>query len=297
MTGNYPKWWTPLFFFGLLIFSLVCYVVHPGITSAESANDIASSVSVSSITRIQSTRTLRIGVNPLFWPFSYVDRNGKRVGIDLDIANLLAANMNVSLKVIVPNNFNELIPMLQQGDIDLIIAAMSRTFKRAQVVDFSIPYFTTGVTILINRKMGYELGISNTKSFAELTHILEFLEKEDQLRIIATEGKAPAESVPEFFPKANIVKYPTNETAIEALYQGEGHIMVHDKIFLKSWFERNRSRALYKLVLFEKPYKLDNYGFAVAKNNIDFLNILNIFIEDKLFNEGYLERFISKHQY
>ena len=167
MAGNYPKWWTPLFFFGLLIFSLICYVEHPGIASAESANDIASSVSVSSITHIQSTRTIRIGVNPLYWPFSYIDHNDERVGVDLDIANLLATNMNVNLKIIVPNNFSELVPMLQRGDIDLIIAAMSRTFKRAQLVDFSIPYFTTGVTILLNRKMGYELGQKIKEEFYE----------------------------------------------------------------------------------------------------------------------------------
>jgi polar amino acid transport system substrate-binding protein len=242
-----------------------------------------------------SDDTLRVGINPLFRPFSFIDDKGKRVGVDLDIAGLLAQNMAVKLKVIVPDTFDRLIPMLLNGDIDIIMAAMSRTFKRAQQVAFTVPYFRTGVTILLNRKTGYEIGIGETKRYKELIDTLKFLNNENKLKIIVVKGKAPEQSVRAFFPKATIIEYPGNEAAVEALYQGKAHIMVHDEIFLKSWFAKNRARALYKLRVFDKPYKPDTYGFAVTKGNCDVLNMLNIFIEDKLLNEGYLERFMKKY--
>lgn len=244
---------------------------------------------------LKTAGTLRVGVNPLFWPFSFINDKGERVGVDLDIARLLAEGMKVKLKIIVPNTFDELVPMLVSGDIDIIIAAMSRTFDRAQQVDFTVPYFKTGVTILLNRATGYEIGIGEAKSYPEMIDILNFLKNQDKLKIIVTKGKAPAQSAPVFFRKATILEYPSNESAAEALYQGKAHIMVHDEIFLKSWLAKNKGKALYKLRVFDKPYKPDTYGFAIAKGKSNLLNMLNIFIEDKLLNEGYLERFMKAH--
>lgn len=270
----------------LLIWALVFGFLHPEFAFPESNKPHAA---------FHSDDTLRVGINPLFWPFSFIDKNGKRVGVDVDIAGLLAQGLAVKLKVIVPDTFDELIPMLLKGDIDIIMAAMSRTFKRAQQVAFTVPYFRTGVTILLNRKTGYEIGIGETKRYKELIDTLKFLNNENKLKIIVVKGKAPEQSVRAFFPKATIIEYPGNEAAVEALYQGKAHIMVHDEIFLKSWFAKNRARALYRLRVFDKPYKPDTYGFAVAKANCEVLNMLNIFIEDKLLNEGYLDRFMKKY--
>lgn len=286
MGENQPKYCGYLLSVFLLTWALVFTLLGPDFAFPQS--DISSAT-------VQPGDTLRVGVNPLFWPFSYIDDKGKRVGVDLDIAGLLAESMDVKFELIVPNEFGELIPMLLSGEADIIIAAMSRTFKRAQVVDFTVPYFRTGVTVLLNRKTGYEIGIGEAKSYAEMVEILEFLKNEDKLRIVVTAGKAPAQSAHVFFGKATIIEYPSNQAAVEALYQGKAHIMVHDEIFLKSWFAKNKGRALYRLRVFDEPYKRDTYGFAVPKGKSDLLNMLNIFIEDKLLNEGYLERFMKEH--
>lgn len=292
MRGNETKNCRYLLSIFLLTWALVFSFLSPDFALPESGTSSAT---------VQPLNTIRIGVNHLFRPFSYTDGEGKRVGVDLDIAKLLAESMDVQLEVIepdTPDTFGKLIPKLQSGEIDIIIAAMSRTFKRALLVDFTVPYFRTGVTILLNRKTGYEIGIGEAKSYAEMVDILEYLKKEDKLRIIVTKGKAPAQSVRVFFPHATIIDdYQINDNAAEALFLGEGHIMVHDEIFLKSWFSKNKGRALYKLRLFDEPYKPDTYGFAVAKGKSDLLNMLNIFIEDKLLNEGYLERFMKDHYY
>ena len=36
------------------------------------------------------------------------------------------------------------------------------------------------------------------------------------------------------------------------------------------------------------------YGFAIKKGNQSFLNMLNIFISDKLYGENYFEEFMNK---
>jgi polar amino acid transport system substrate-binding protein len=285
VANNRTKCRSLLWMVSFLISALVVIVLLPCPTCADSEATLAD---------ITSTHILRVGVNPEFRPFSYVDGSGRRVGVDLDIAHLLAAQLNVDLKIVVPERFDDLIPMLQRGEIDIIIAGMSRIFKRARLVDFTEAYFTTGVTILMNRETCYTLGIADTASYSEMMNTLKFLNKEDQLKIIVTENKAPAESAQVFFPKAQIIPYPTNEASLKALDEGKGHIMVHDEMYLKNWAAHHAAKA-FKLRVFSKPYKQDTYGFAVAKGNMELLKMLNIFIEDKLFNEGYFARFMAKH--
>jgi ABC-type amino acid transport substrate-binding protein len=248
------------------------------------------------IERIRETRTLRVGVNPDYWPFSYNDAQGRQ-GVDIEIARLLAKSLEVSLKIIDGHSLPELIKMTETHRIDIIIAGLSRTFQRSRRVDFTIPYFQGGVAILLNRQSAAEIGIADATSYKAIEETLRFLNKEDHLKVIVAEGKAPAESAGVFFREAQIISIEvkgSNDVCIDALLQGRGHIFVHDLIYLKHWVAENPAKA-FKLQLIEPPYKKDTYGFAVAKGNLDFVQILNLFIEAKLVQEGYMERFMAKH--
>jgi polar amino acid transport system substrate-binding protein len=245
--------------------------------------------------RIIDNGVIRVGVNPLFKPFSFTNEKKERVGIDIDIANLLAAGLGVKLEIVVPNTFVDLFPMAQNGEIDVIIAAMSRIFQRAQWVDFTNSYYNTGISVMLSKAKGSGLGISQVKSYEELTDKLRIAGKEDQLIIAATTGKGAIKSIPVFFPKAKVKEYPTNEKSAEAVAKGEAHIMVHDEIFLNMWVKDNPDKALYRMTVFRKPYKPDTYGFGVAKGNQSFLNLLNTFIYDQLYAQGYFTQFMEKY--
>ena len=245
--------------------------------------------------RIIDNGVIRVGVNPLFKPFSFTNENKEHVGIDIDIANLLASGLGVKLEIVVPNTFLDLFPMAQNGEIDVIIAAMSRIFQRALWVDFTNSYYNTGISVMLSKAKGSGLGISQVKSYEELTDKLRIAGKEDQLIIAATTGKGAIKSIPVFFPKAKVKEYPTNEKSAEAVAKGEAHIMVHDEIFLNMWVKDNPDKALYRMTVFRKPYKPDTYGFGVAKGNQSFLNLLNTFIYDQLYAQGYFEQFMRKY--
>jgi len=238
---------------------------------------------------------IKVGFNPLFKPFSFTNEKDGRIGIDIDIAELLAKNLGVKLEKVVPGSFSELIPMAQNGQIDVIMAAMSRNFERAGKVDFTDSYYDTGITVMLNKIRGNKLKIDRVKSYGEMMGILGKLGKEDQLIIAATTGKGAIRSIPKFFPHAKVKEYPSNEESAEAAAKGETHIMVHDEIFLNTWAQDNPDKALYKVFVFPDPYKSDTYGFAIAKGNQSFLNMLNMFIADKLRYQGYFENFMRKY--
>ncbi len=242
---------------------------------------------------ILSSKVLRVGVNPLFKPFSFAS-NGKQQGVDISIAKVLADKLGVELKVVVPKSFSELIPMLRNNDIDIIMAGMSITFDRAKVIDFSDPYFETGLSILLNKVSSVGLGISAAPDYASLKKELMANKKMSRLRIAVTKGKAPERAVPGFFPGAMIKSYPSNEAAASATLKGDADIMVHDEIFLKVWLKENAKTAKYRAVVLNPPFKPDYYGIGIRKGNQDLLNLLNVFVRE-LQSNGQVEQFLGQY--
>ncbi len=234
---------------------------------------------------IYSSKTLKVGVNPLFEPFSF-EQDGQRVGVDIDIAQELADKLGVELELVVPDNFSDLIPMLQKGDIDIIMAGMSITFDRAKVIDFSDSYFDTGISILLNKVSSSPLGLGSVKDLAEFQSVLNQNNNEDKLIIAVTKGKAPEKAAASLFPKATIKSYASNEEAALATLNGEAHIMMHDEIFLKLFVKNNAGLTRFKAFVLNPPIKADAYGIAVRKSNQDFVNLLNVFIRELNYEGG-----------
>lgn len=245
------------------------------------------------LSQVLDSSVLRVGINPNYKPFSF-EQDGKRVGVDIDIARLLADKLGVKAEFVAPESFAGLIPMLQANQIDIIIAGMSITFDRAKAVDFSVPYFETGLSILLNKVSAAKLGISEAKDLKTIESILEKNGKADRLVIAVTDGKAPQQVAPRYFPLASLKAYPTNEAAAAATLNGDATMMVHDEIFLKVWLKEHMRDAQFRLVVLDPPFKPDYYGMAVRKGNQDLLNMLAVFILE-LRSDGIVSRFLGQY--
>jgi polar amino acid transport system substrate-binding protein/arginine/ornithine transport system substrate-binding protein len=84
--------------------------------------------------------TVRVGVEGNYPPFSQVAADGTLSGFDIDIANALCAKMEVTCEM-VQQEWDGMIPALNAQKFDMIVASMSITDKRKEVVDFSDPYY------------------------------------------------------------------------------------------------------------------------------------------------------------
>jgi ABC-type amino acid transport substrate-binding protein len=83
-------------------------------------------------------------------PFEYHDeQTNKIIGYDIDLAEAIAKKIGVPLEV-KEMQFTSLIPTLQNGQADLVIAAMYITDQRREVVDFADPYMDTGMVLAVN---------------------------------------------------------------------------------------------------------------------------------------------------
>ncbi|MBQ8829892.1 MAG: basic amino acid ABC transporter substrate-binding protein [Burkholderiaceae bacterium] len=94
-------------------------------------------------------KILRIGTNPTFAPFEFQGTNHELVGFDLDLIHALGKQMGYKIEV---SNlgFDALIPAISSGNIDAAISGMSITEVRKKAINFSNPYYTSGLSILVH---------------------------------------------------------------------------------------------------------------------------------------------------
>ncbi|MBO5408205.1 MAG: transporter substrate-binding domain-containing protein [Clostridia bacterium] len=90
--------------------------------------------------------TLTMATNAEFPPYEYME-DGKIVGIDAEIAQAIATKLGKELKI--ENvDFDSLIPGVQTGKYDFVMAGMTVTDERKEQVDFTQTY-ATGVQVII----------------------------------------------------------------------------------------------------------------------------------------------------
>lgn len=94
---------------------------------------------------------IRVGVACDYPPFGYKDMEGKNAGYDPEVARSLAKyafgdSSKVAFTCVTPQNR---IPYLNTKKIDLIISTLGYTLDRVKIIDYSVPYFRSGVKLLV----------------------------------------------------------------------------------------------------------------------------------------------------
>lgn len=100
--------------------------------------------------------TIVLGTSPDYPPYENVDakHNGEIVGMDIDIAKFIAAQLGYKLEI-AAMDFNGLVAALQTGRVDFVMSAMSVTEERKKNVDFSSTYYVARNTIVSRQNEPY----------------------------------------------------------------------------------------------------------------------------------------------
>ena len=95
-----------------------------------------------------------VGVKEDAKPFGFVNSEEQYEGFDIDLAKQFAKEIFGDEEAVefVPVNASNRIMILNSGQADMIIATMTITSQRAAIVDFSLPYYYTGQTLLLNKQ-------------------------------------------------------------------------------------------------------------------------------------------------
>ena len=82
---------------------------------------------------------IRVGMTGNQPPMNVKSRTGAFIGLEVDLANIMAKALGVRL-MMVPKPFPELLAALNNGEIDMVMSNMSITPERTLSVSFIGPY-------------------------------------------------------------------------------------------------------------------------------------------------------------
>lgn len=87
-----------------------------------------------------NAQTVRLGTEGAYAPWNFLDDSGNVAGFEIDLGNELCTRAELTCEWVV-NDWDSIIPNLQAGNYDAIMAGMSITEERRQTIDFSDNYF------------------------------------------------------------------------------------------------------------------------------------------------------------
>ena len=148
---------------------------------------------------------LEICVEGAYPPFSQMSNSGEVVGFDIDIARALCDEMGKSCEMVV-TEWDAIIPALEEGKCDAIVASMSITEERRQRIDFTERYYQDTPEGLAGKRVCVQRGTIHQ----------DYLEGE--------------------FPGVDLVGYPTQDEVFLDLGSGRCDAILADSMAIQDGF-------------------------------------------------------------
>ncbi|WP_079432135.1 MULTISPECIES: ABC transporter substrate-binding protein [Streptomyces] len=192
-------------------------------------------------------------------PFQF-EQNGKVVGFDVALIDLVAQNLKVEQKILdTPFENFKTGAFLNSGQCDLAAAGMTITDERKKNVDFSVPYFDATQALLATKKSG-------------ITSLADVKAKSAKLG-------AQAETTGESYAKSqgfNPVAFESSDAVLNGLRTGQVDAVVIDYPVVQGWLKDKANASAF--VLGQNIETGEKYGFSVKKGNSALLAAIDMAI-------------------
>ena len=196
------------------------------------------------LTEIKKRGELVVGVKYDSKPFGFVE-NGKLQGYDVDIAHLMAKRIlgNERLVKFVEVDSSNRIAKLNSGEVDMLIATMTITPQRQEIVDFSIPYFYAGQAIMIRRG-------NNIKTVSDL----------NGRRVIVILGTTGEKNIRYFAPEVALLGYKSYQDGFNGMLNQKAEALSTDDAIIAGFLMDHS-----EFMMLPQRYSQEGYGIAFRK--------------------------------
>ncbi|MDR0822234.1 MAG: transporter substrate-binding domain-containing protein [Endomicrobium sp.] len=239
---------------------------------------VAACSSSNSVDKIKKAGVLKAGVKEDVPKFGFLNPStNKHEGFEIDLAELIAQKiLGDSSKI----KFTGVTaktrgPLLDTGELDIVAATFTITEERKKSYEFSDPYFTDGVGIMVKKS-------ANINEFKDLNG------KEVGVAQSATTKKALQNAADAAGIKLKFSEYATYPDLKAALDSGRISAFSVDKAILMGYMEDS-------VKLLNETFDAQEYGVTIKKGNTDLLQIVNGVIRD-LVKSGEMDKLLKKHQ-
>lgn len=199
-------------------------------------------------------QTLRVGTEPTFAPFEFVDEKTNITGYDIDIINAIGEAEKVKFEI-VSMPFDGLIPALLTGQLDVIIAGMTITPERKKRVAFSEPYYDSGLSAVILTE-----NVTKYRKIANLSHS----------RICAQIGNTGSVYAQKL--SGDVVNFNTHPEAYMELKAKGCEAVITDRPVNQYFLTQTKDDIFIEI---RDVVEAAQFGIATAKDNEKTLELLN----------------------
>lgn len=220
---------------------------------------IAATLASALVSTAFAAEKLRVGTEPTFAPFEFLDTKTNQItGFDIELIKAVGKKAGYDVEVM-SMGFDALIPALSTGNIDVVAAGMSITDERKKKVDFTTPYYESGLSYLTLK--------SNAEKYPNF----------DALKgatVAAQIGNTGAEYAKKTLG-AKVLTFNTTSEAFMDLSSGHSsQAVVLDRPVL-AYFLKTKPTQAKNFQLSKDIADAEWYGFAVKKGNTKLLDALN----------------------
>ena len=199
--------------------------------------------------RVLKRGQLIVGMTGSQPPLNATTKEGQIIGLDADIAKLIALNMGVKAEF-KTMTFPELLPALQAGKVDMVLSGMTMTLSRNLKVAFVGPYYISGKGIL-----------TKAKTIGALQKA-EGLNK-PEFKIAALNGSTSQKFAEKTAPKAALVTTKSYDEAVEMLFQDKIDALIADYPFCAFTAFRYEDKGL---IAGQSKLTFEPLGIAVSED-------------------------------
>lgn len=238
--------------------------------SSAASSEAASTSAAAELTTVEAGK-LTMATNAAFPPYEMTTDAGEFEGIDIDTAKAIAEKLGLELQID-DMDFDAALLAVQQGKSDMVMAGVTVTDERQNVMDFTDSY-ATGIQSII------------VKEDSDIASVDDLAGK----KIGTQRGTTGYLYCSDDFGDENVVAYDDGLTAVQMLNNGQVDCVVIDNAPAKEFIAANPG-----LKLLDTAYVEESYAIGIGKGNTELKDAINTALEE-LKADGTLQAIVDKY--
>mgnify|MGYP002736543100 CR=1 FL=1 len=245
--------------------------VSPEAASSDAASSEAASETETAELSTVEPGKLIMSTNAAFPPYEMTTDSGEFEGIDIETAQAIADKLGLELQID-DMDFDAALLAVQQGKSDMVMAGVTVTDERQNVMDFTDSY-ATGIQSII------------VKEDSDIASVDDLAGK----KIGTQRGTTGYLYCSDDFGDENVVAYDDGLTAVQMLNNGQVDCVVIDNAPAKEFIAANPG-----LKLLDTAYVEESYAIGIGKGNTELKDAINTALEE-LKADGTLQAIVDKY--
>ena len=239
-------------------------------SDAASSSEAASETETAELSTVEPGKLI-MSTTAAFPPYEMTTDSGEFEGIDIETAQAIADKLGLELQID-DMDFDAALLAVQQGKSDMVMAGVTVTDERQNVMDFTDSY-ATGIQSII------------VKEDSDIASVDDLAGK----KIGTQRGTTGYLYCSDDFGDENVVAYDNGLTAVQMLNNGQVDCVVIDNAPAKEFVAANPG-----LKLLDTAYVEESYAIGVGKGNTELKDAINTALEE-LKADGTLQAIVDKY--